>query len=343
MARDKALQANIDGSDLVNYPNKRIRNNSGVGDGTPVDEIVYGDIHEFTAKCMRDAKMTYNGLPDNVTNGYQLYDAMMSLAGKNDLIKPVSVFNPTTLLIPVHLLALKLDEQITFRAAADSDPAFVLVKGSNGTTKTLVITGSWKAGDKVRLINNNANIEMAGLYDSANVDNLPSRLTNLENSIGVMLEKLAVFQADGAMVFWNKPAAAIPAGWQEVVNWRGRMPVGMNPAETSPGNPVDPEFFALGQQGGSKKKTILEANLPKHHVKLLVPGNAGMHGSDTFQPDANSGVAVRGSSGGDNDYWIQKPLVAGAATIGKSSEVGNDVPQDVLNPYRTVIFIEYIN
>ena len=50
MARNKALQPNIDGSDLTNYPDKRIRNNDGSGNGTPVNEQVYGDIHEFFGK-----------------------------------------------------------------------------------------------------------------------------------------------------------------------------------------------------------------------------------------------------------------------------------------------------
>ena len=87
MARDKALQANIDGSDPVNYPNKRIKNNTGAGDGTPVNEQVYGDIHETFAKLMRRALLSYNHLPENETKGYQYIQALEFLATDNDKIK----------------------------------------------------------------------------------------------------------------------------------------------------------------------------------------------------------------------------------------------------------------
>ena len=54
---------------------------------------------------------------------------------------------------------------------------------------------------------------------------LVTRLENLE-------KKATVFQAGGGMVFWNKPAAEIPDGWQEVVNWRGRIPIGLDTTQT---------------------------------------------------------------------------------------------------------------
>ena len=33
----------------ANYPYGRIKDNTGAGDGTPVNEFVYGDIHQFFA------------------------------------------------------------------------------------------------------------------------------------------------------------------------------------------------------------------------------------------------------------------------------------------------------
>lgn len=60
----------------ADYPRGRIRN-SGVGiTGTGVQEELYGDIIQLFQKLKIDANITENGLPDNVTNGYQLLTAL---------------------------------------------------------------------------------------------------------------------------------------------------------------------------------------------------------------------------------------------------------------------------
>lgn len=131
---------------------------------------------------------------------------------------------------------------------------------------------------------------------------LMSRLDTLE-------KKAAVFQLGGGMVFWNKPAAAIPAGWAEVVDWRGRMPVGFDTTQA--------EFNLMGKNGGAKSKTLTVGNLPKHKF--------------TYK----KAVAGRGYDTASDDY----PL--GSLEDAESNEVGNDEAFSILNPYRTVLFIEY--
>lgn len=318
MARDKATQPNIDGSDLINYPNKRIRNNDGSGNGTPVDESVYGDIHELMAKIMRESKTNYNGLPDNTNNGYQLYDALMSLAGKNDLVKNLSQNNPTTLSIPVKINALKNDETIIFRALVDSTNAMNLIQGSDAVQKALVISGSFKNGDLVRMINLPTQILLVGLYDTQNAPNLITRLTNLENSIQPMINKLAVFQAGGGMVLWNKPAVLIPFGWHEVIDWRGRLPIGLDVTDT--------DIDVVGKTGGSKTKTLTAANNGPHtHVY-----------GDIYHSENGGNIPVGGWGSGDSDGDN-----AGAQIMRVTESSGNGTPFNVMNPFRTVLFIEY--
>ena len=113
MARDKATETNIDGSDIVNYPNKRIKDNTGAGNGTPVNEKVYGDIHEFFAKLMRDAGINYSGQPDNVTNGYQLVDALYAFANKNVVKENLTLQAGMTAVSGLKLGKMKVDE-VTF-------------------------------------------------------------------------------------------------------------------------------------------------------------------------------------------------------------------------------------
>jgi hypothetical protein len=320
MARDKAVLDNIDGSDLLNFPNKRIRNNDGSGNGTPVDEVVYGDIHEFFAKVMRDSNTAYNGLPDNVSNGYQYFNALMQIAGKNDLIKNITVLDSTTLDIPIKIGILKVDETLIFKSNFDSvngpreTTTYNQIKGTDSVTKALSIAGHFKAGDYVRVVNTGSQMIVFGLYDSINVPNLVGRLNTLEAAIQPMIKKLSVFQSGGGMLLWNKPAALIPTGWAEVVDWRGRFPVGMDVTQT--------EFAVLGGQDGSKDRTLLASNLPPH--------------SHTYQR-YNEGVGSRFNyeSVGDDAHadWENQNTGNGPGTA---------TPFSILNPYRVVLFIEYI-
>lgn len=63
----------------VAYPYGNIRNKTLLLAGTPVDVEVYGDMHQFFEKMFAESGITANGLPDNVTNGWQLYEAFQKL------------------------------------------------------------------------------------------------------------------------------------------------------------------------------------------------------------------------------------------------------------------------
>lgn len=315
--RDLALQPNVDGSDLINYPKKRIRNNSGVGDGTPVDESVYGDIHQTNVKFLADAKITPNGLPDNVGNGYQLYEAMTSVAGKNDLIQPLTALNAATLSIPIKIAALKVNESVTFIAGIDSNVSYTDIKGSDNITKAITLDGDFKTGQQVQIINTAMTVKIVGLYTSLTVPNLQARIVALEGSISTFTQKLSIFTLGGAMFIWNKPVNQIPAGYQEVTDMKGKTVFGFDVA--------NPLFNVVGNDGGSATKTLVKANLP--NVKLKVFPSGDRYGEN--------GAAQAGffSSSGDSN--------AGGATWAESEAMGSSTPMDVLNPYRIVAFIEW--
>ena len=317
MARNKALQPNIDGSDLTNYPDKRIRNNDGSGNGTPVNEQVYGDIHEFFGKIMREQKINYNGLPDNVTNGYQLYEAFTETPSKNDYIKQITLTAPDTILIPNRISSLKEFESISFRANFDSSNAIALIKGTDNLVKNVSILGSWKSGDSVKLVNYSNIITLVGVYDSQNVPNLAQTLLNIQQTFQNWTKIMSVFQSNGAMLFWNKPANTIPQGWQEVVDWRGRFPVGMDVEQ--------PEFSTLGKEQGEKyhKLTLTEIPPHKHSINLPTGGADSDGGNDYVKNPSNSNPT---------NYQT-------GDMISSNSEAQ---PHNNLPPYRTVLFIEYV-
>ena len=66
MARDFSARADIDSSNLVDFPDGRLRNSSPPAsrNGTAVVEEVLGDLQQFFLKLLRDASITPNGNPD---------------------------------------------------------------------------------------------------------------------------------------------------------------------------------------------------------------------------------------------------------------------------------------
>lgn len=77
MARSLASKPNVvapGGS----YPFGRIKDKGGTA-GTPVNEQVYGDMHQFFEKMMSLAGLVANGLPENNTDGFQFIQAMQKL------------------------------------------------------------------------------------------------------------------------------------------------------------------------------------------------------------------------------------------------------------------------
>lgn len=168
MARDKSTLTNIDASDLVNYPNARIKNNTGAGDGTPVNEFVYGDIHEAMAKLMRLYGLSYNGLPDNETNGYQLIEAMKALASKNDYL--LSLGDAAGVLtVPLKLGKLKNEETFILKTSIDK-AAQTTIRGTlDNVTKPVTFLGNFKINDYVRMINTATGVILVRMIDSFNL------------------------------------------------------------------------------------------------------------------------------------------------------------------------------
>lgn len=184
MARDKVNQVNIDKSDLVKYPNGRLKNNTGSGNGTPINEEVYGDIHETLAKLMRLYGISYNNLPDNETNGYQIVEALISLATKNDFIHSISSTSGV-LSVPLKLSKLKNNEMFILKASVDKGNE-ITIKGSlDNTVKTVNFVGNFKANEYVRMINTSTGVTLIRMVDSFNLESQINDLNFLLAATGL--------------------------------------------------------------------------------------------------------------------------------------------------------------
>lgn len=78
--RSLASKPNVDTSD-IDYPYGKLVDDTGIDDGTPVSEEVYGDIHYAIGKLMDDANVVPSDLPENDTNGYQIIEALEKKIG----------------------------------------------------------------------------------------------------------------------------------------------------------------------------------------------------------------------------------------------------------------------
>lgn len=58
------------------YPDGRIKDDTGINDGTPINVKTNGDIQQFFAKLMRLAGLAPNSIPDSEYNGFQLIVAL---------------------------------------------------------------------------------------------------------------------------------------------------------------------------------------------------------------------------------------------------------------------------
>lgn len=90
MARSLASKQNVDAPNSANFEFGRIKDRiDGVQEGTPLNEPVYGDFHQFFEKILSDAGITANGQPENKVNGYQYNDAL-----KGVWVTPPSLTSP---------------------------------------------------------------------------------------------------------------------------------------------------------------------------------------------------------------------------------------------------------
>ena len=154
---------NVDNSDLFNYPDGRIKDNSGVGGGTPVNRNVYGDLHSNISRLMRLYGITPNGLPDNETSGYQIIEAIAALASKNDYIYPLTT-DGTFLNIQIKLSLMQTNEFLVCLAANDKG-AETQIKGSTGSPFAVVYSGNFKANEYVRVIKTLAGVSIIRIAD----------------------------------------------------------------------------------------------------------------------------------------------------------------------------------
>lgn len=171
---------NVDNSDLLNYPDGRVKDNTGTGNGTPVNRSVYGDVHSNISKLMRLYNIIPNELPDNETNQYQIIEALRSLATKNDFVLDINSVSGV-LGVNVKIGSMLEKEQIVCKALVDWTSE-TTIKGSDNVTLAFTKYGNFKVGEYVRLIKTASAINIIRLGDSVSIGEISSELGFLKKA-----------------------------------------------------------------------------------------------------------------------------------------------------------------
>jgi hypothetical protein len=116
----------------------------------------------------------------------------------------------------------------------------------------------------------------------------------------------------GLIAIWGRRADEIPAGWQEYLPMRGRMPVGFDSS--------DPYFDVLGKYDGAKSKKLEIAEMPSHTHNLTEIKRQTGNNSNNPQSFYDQGWNMASSL--------------------KTDPTGGGQAFSIMNPYRVVLFIE---
>ena len=169
---------NVDNSDIANYPDGRIKDNTGSGDGTGVNERVYGDLHSNISKLLRLYGITPNNSPDNETNGYQIIDGLRALSTKNTIVQNLSS-EGGKLKVPFKISFLLEGETMLCKASVNFTTE-TEIKGADVTVFGLTVVSTFTSGDYVQFIKTASGVELRRVADQSNLDAIVGALNYLK-------------------------------------------------------------------------------------------------------------------------------------------------------------------
>lgn len=152
------------------------------------------------------------------------------------------------------------------------------------------------------------------LSDGSNISIFPNWQTDVSGGTQLILDQLQLvaepFLVGGAILPWNKPISEIPAGWREVIDFKGKFIVGANEA--------DPDFIFTAV-GGSKTASLTAENNGPHDHEYNRNANGTYNG-------VNKDLAAGTNGSGKGDA--------------KTTPSGEGKPFNILPPFKTCNFIE---
>lgn len=326
---------NVDNSDPTNYPNARIKDNSGIGDGTAVNERTKGDLHQMVERLMILAGITANNLPDNVTNGYQIIDALIALASKNDY-----VFDLTTsggvLQIPIKVALMKEGESLICKASSNLTSE-TTIKGSDNSVTAITVVGNFKANEYVRIIKSGSGVIIVRIADAASLNAMATELFFLKKAsyaqeIAGSLDTVATTPQTNALAFVERVNGAASAASLATLIRNGLYPK---------------EHFAIvAGLGASPTKNVgwfSGFDPGQITTPLAVGGNVTAAVSNQQGPGSSLVVVTLQNSMANTNYFVRISVQSQSGNMDDDNGVSNGVFKPFSNNRVDISFAQFKN
>ena len=151
-----STKPNVQAPDAT-WPFGKSTDNTGSGNGFPLNSDTLEDYHQFFEKLFFESGLTANGLPDNATNGFQLWAALRVLVPMRTKIIQIGNWNMDS--TPTVTITHGLDYTKIRTASAyildDDNTVAAFLTGGEGSVASITST-------TVDLTRNNA-----GFFDNA--------------------------------------------------------------------------------------------------------------------------------------------------------------------------------
>ncbi|WP_407512800.1 phage baseplate protein [Elizabethkingia miricola] len=256
----------------------------------------------------------------NIQEAYSIVEGVGRMAGNMAIISGCDEFSNSIISDGVVVIN---GELLNFKGGVKQNTVIIReekhsIKFQNGEVKDVIVDRFATFGFS------NQYYPWADFKKVIPLNSIEARLTKLEKASKPIID-------GNAVVLFMRPANEIPTGWEEVVEFRGRMPVGWNPDNGA--------FDTVGETGGSKTHKLTIDELPQHSFKIF--GGDGMNTS-TIANSPESTPACKGDSPNDNEDWNYTiTSVDGEAKYGKTNTIGKGQDIDIMNPYRIVMYIRF--
>lgn len=311
--------SNVDTSDPSNYPDGRIKDNDGSGNGTGVNRNVYGDIHSTISKLMRLYNIVPSGLPDNESNGFQIIEAFTALASKNDYIYPLTT-DGTFLNVGVKLSLMKTNEFLVCLAASDKTIE-TQIKGIGVGVFAVTYSGNFKANEYVRVVKTSVGVTIVRVADwnslSAMVSDLSflKKASQVEEDAGTS-DTVATTPLVNKTTFIKRVIGADSGGYLATAIRNGLYPKEHFQTVTNLGNliPVNIGYFESVNVGSSSGSLVCVGNV-----------TAAVAASDPGNGETQITVTMANAMSTANNYYVRTFVRGQSADLHTDDAICNTV------------------
>ena len=258
-----------------------------------------------------------NDLMQLIEEAYSIFEVLGDLAGNLTILQGCNLIGST---VEPGIVAIE-GKLYFFEGGLVSDMVYINLQEikktfQNQTEKVLIENRTVRFGNALTTYNWADFVRLETLKEiQVKVNNsvTQQQLNALVAEVDLLKLKTAPIINGGIVFPFRRPAAEIPAGWKECIDFRGKTIVGRDPN--------DNDFANLGNTIGTKTHTLSLNEMPSHN-----------HSYEEVANNTNGGIDIGVGFNGGNNRFHRRNLNTG--------DKGGNQPHNNIQPSRIVNFIE---